>query len=202
MIRRLALLLALAAAPSLFAADTWVIDRPHSDVSFKVRHFVSNAIGRFGEFEGTVVADADKPQASSVEFKIKSASIDTDNPDRDKHLRSADFFDVEKFPEITFKSTKIQPAGTNKFNVTGDLSIHGVTKQVTLPVTFLGSMKLPNGSEKGGFETSTVINRKDYGLMWNRAIESGGFLLGEDVTISINLEVNRKKPEPAPAASK
>lgn len=201
MIRRFLLLLTLAATPSIFAADTWIIDKGHSDVSFKVRHFVSNTTGRFGDFEGTIVADAEKPQASTVEFKIKSASIDTDNADRDKHLRSADFFDAEKFPELTFKSTKVQPAGTNKFNVTGDLSIHGVTKQVTLPVTFLGSMKLPNGSEKGGFETSTVLNRKDYGLMWNRAIESGGFLLGDDVTITINLEVNRKKPEPPPAAN-
>lgn len=198
MIRRLALLLFLAAAPSLFATDTWVIDKVHSDVSFKVRHFVSNAIGRFGEFEGTIVADSDKPQASSVEFRIKSASINTDNPDRDKHLRSPDFFDVEKFPEITFKSTKVQPTGPNKFNVTGDLSMHGVTRQVTLPVTFLGSMKLPNGTEKGGFETSALVNRKDYALMWNRAVESGGFILGDDVTITINLEVNRKKPEPAP----
>src|SRR5688500_10975652 len=135
-------ILALAAGlagPAVAAPETLVIDRVHSDASFKVRHFVSNVSGRSTDFTGTIVADAAKPEASSVEFTIKTASIDTDQANRDKHLQSADFFDAEKFPEITFKSTSVKPTGKNKFDVAGNLTMHGVTKQVTLPVTYLSS---------------------------------------------------------------
>src|SRR5437660_8017562 len=114
----------LAATPLL--ADTYKVDRPHSEASFRIRHFVTKVSGRFDDFSGTIVGEASKPAASSVEFTIKSASIDTGAPDRDKHLRSADFFDAEKFPEITFKSTAIKPSDKkNVYNVTGDLTMHG-----------------------------------------------------------------------------
>lgn len=188
-------ILALAAGlagPAIAAPETLVIDRVHSDASFKVRHFVSNVSGRFTDFTGTIVADAAKPEASSVEFTVKTASIDTDQPNRDKHLQSADFFDAEKFPEITFKSTSVKPAGKNKFDVTGNLTMHGVTKQITLPVTYLGSMGAGKDA-KHGFEATTVLNRKEYGIVWNKALDGGGYVLGDDVTVTINIEAVPRK---------
>jgi polyisoprenoid-binding protein YceI len=196
--RILALLLAAASAP-LFAADTYTIDKNHSDVSFQVRHFASKVRGRFTDFDGTILADTSKPETSSVVFRIKTASIDTGNADRDKDLRSSNFFDVEKYPEITFKSTKIVPAGKDKYDVTGLLTMHGVSKEVTLPVAFLGAAKDPWGNERASFELSTKLNRKDYGINWNKALDQGGFMLGDDVDVTIDLETVKKKPE-APAA--
>jgi polyisoprenoid-binding protein YceI len=186
------LVLATGLAGSAGAAETLVIDKNHSDASFQVRHFVSNVRGRFSDFSGTINADAAKPEASSVEFTIKTASIDTAQPNRDKHLQSADFFDAEKFPEITFKSTSVKSTGKNKFDVTGNLSMHGVTKQVTLPVTYLGSVGSGKDA-KHGFETTVVVNRKDYGIVWNKAMDAGGFMLGDDVTVSVNIEANPPK---------
>jgi len=186
------LVLASGLAGSVGAAETLVIDRNHSDASFQVRHFVSNVRGRFTDFTGTIVADAAKPEASSVEFTVKTASIDTDQANRDKHLQSADFFDAEKFPEITFKSTSVKSAGKNKFDVTGNLSMHGVTKQVTLPVTYLGSAGAGKDA-KHGFETTVVLNRKDYGIVWNKAMDAGGYMLGDDVTVNINIEAAPRK---------
>jgi polyisoprenoid-binding protein YceI len=186
------LVLASGLAASPLAADTFVIDPVHSDASFQVRHFVSNVRGRFTDFTGTIVGDPAKPEASSVEFTIKAASIDTAQPNRDKHLRSADFFDAEKFPEISFKSTKITPTGKSKYDVTGALTMHGVTKTVTLPVTYLGTSG-PGKDAKFGFETTAVINRKDFGIIWNKAMDNGGYMLGDDVTVTINIEAGRKK---------
>jgi polyisoprenoid-binding protein YceI len=187
------LVLATGLAGSAGAAETLVIDKNHSDASFQVRHFVSNVRGRFTDFAGTILADAAKPEASSVEFTIKTASIDTAQANRDKHLQSADFFDAAQFPEITFKSTSVKSAGKNKFDVTGNLSMHGVTKQVTLPVTYLGSVGTGKDA-KHGFETTVVLNRKDYGIVWNKAMDAGGMMLGDDVTVSINIEANPPKP--------
>lgn len=159
--------------------------------------------GRFTDFLGTIVANPAKPEASSVEFAIKAASIDTDNENRDKDLRSANFFDVEKFPEITFKSSKVKPAGKDRYDVTGTLVMHGVSREVTLPVTFLGSVptKDRQGREgaKAGFETSLTLNRKEFDITWNRALDNGGVMLGDDVLVQINLETN--KAEPAPKAN-
>ena len=194
MIRRSAVFLFLAALASpLQAADTWVIDKNQSSAQFQVRHFVSKVGGRFTDFAGTIVADAAKPENSSVEFTVKTASIDTDQEQRDKHLRSADFFDVEKYPEITFKSSKVTPKGNNQFDVAGTLTMHGVAKPVTLPVAYLGTM-----GDKAGFETQVTLNRKDYGILWNKALDSGGMVLSDDVLITINIEAGRPKP-PAPA---
>jgi polyisoprenoid-binding protein YceI len=180
----------LAAAP--LAADTFVIDPVHSDASFQIRHFVSNVRGRFTDFSGTIVGDPAKPEAASVEFTVKAASIDTAQPARDKHLKSADFFDADKFPEITFKSTKITPTGKNKYDIAGMLTMHGVTKAVTLPVDYLGTTG-PGKDAKFGFETTTILNRKDYGIVWNKAMDNGGYMLGDDVTVTINIEASRKK---------
>jgi polyisoprenoid-binding protein YceI len=189
------LLVLLAAAFTLAAtltAETYVIDKNHSDASFQIRHFASKVRGRFADFAGTIQADPAKPEASSVEFTIKTASIDTNQPDRDKHLRSADFFDAEKFPEITFKSSKVTPAGKDKYDVTGTLTMHGVSKEVTLPVTYLGTMKDPRGSEIASFEVATKLNRKDFGMTWNKALDNGGFMLSDDVDVQISLETKKQ----------
>jgi len=186
------LALASSLAGSAAAAETLVIDRAHSDASFQVRHFVSKVRGRFTDFTGTIVADAAKPEASSVEFTVKTASIDTAQANRDKHLQSADFFDAAQFPEITFKSTKVKSTGKDKFDVTGNLTLHGVTKQITLPVTYLGSVGAGKDA-KHGFETTTTINRKDFGIVWNKAMDAGGYMLGDDVTVNINIEAAPKK---------
>src|SRR5262245_63719435 len=148
----------LAAAP-LIAADSYAVDKNHSDVSFQIRHFASKVRGRFGDFEGTIQADAAKPELSSVVFTIKTPSIDTGNGDRDKHLRSADFFDADRCSEITFKSFKITSTGKDKSDVAGTLTMRCVTKDVTLPVTYLGTAKDPRGTERASFELITKLNR-------------------------------------------
>lgn len=195
------LFLALAATPLFAQTETFGVDKNHSMAQFKVRHFTSNVIGQFRDFDAVVNLDKANPAKSSVEFTIQATSIDTGAEGRDKHLRSADFFDVEKFPAITFKSTSIAPKGKDSYDVTGDFTMHGVTKRITLPVSFLGFAKTPRG-EKAGFEVETTLNRKDYGVIWNRALDEGGFMLGDDVMVSINLELNQKlPPAPAPAAT-
>ncbi|MEP7012668.1 MAG: YceI family protein [Acidobacteriota bacterium] len=186
----------LAAGLPALAADTYTVDRAHSEVSFKIKHLLGKVPGRFDDFSGTIQFDAAKPANSSVEFAIKATSIDTANGDRDNHLRSADFFDVEKFPEITFKSTAVKEVAKNRYQVTGAFTLHGVTKTITLPVEYLGEAKMGD-NVKAGFSSETVINRKDYGIVWNKTLDSGGTLLGEDVEISINLEVGKAKPTDA-----
>lgn len=189
--------LVLGASPTL-AADTYMIDRVHSEVGFQIRHIVTKVRGRFTDFEGTIQGDRARPEASSVEIKIRAASIDTDNENRDKDLRSANFFEVEKYPEIDFKSSRIVARGQDRYEVTGTLSMHGVTKEITLPVIFLGFAKDPRGNEKAGFEAEITLGRKDFGILWNRTLDTGGLLLGDEVYVSINIEANKKKETPAP----
>ena len=182
-------LTALAALP--LRADTFTVDPAHSEVTFQIRHLVSQVRGRFNDFTGTIQMDPKNLPGSSVEFQIKAASIDTNQPDRDKHLRSADFFDAEKFPEITFKSKSIKPAGKETYNVTGTLTMHGVSKEVTLPVTYLGQASMRG--TRAGFATATTLDRKDYGIVWNHALDNGGTILGDDVKVEINLETVKKE---------
>jgi polyisoprenoid-binding protein YceI len=199
MIRRTLLVLAftaLAAGPAR-AADTLVIDRAHSEAAFSVRHLFTQVRGQFGTFEGTIHMDAVKPEASSVRFSIDAASIDTDNADRDKHLRSADFFDVASFPAITFVSSSIRATGKDRYAVTGTLTMRGVAKTLTLPVSFLGIGKDPWGNERAGFSTAVTLNRKDFGINWNKALDNGGFVLGDDVAVTIDLETIKQAPKPA-----
>jgi polyisoprenoid-binding protein YceI len=192
---------AVLVAASAFAADTFVVDRNHSEAIFQVRHFVSRVSGKFDDFAGTISVDRENPAASSVEFTIKSASINTGVADRDKHLRSADFFEAEKFPELSFKSTAIKPSSRKDvYDVTGTFTMHGVTKTITLPVEFLGFIKDPQGNERAGFTAHTTLNRKDYGVSWNRALEAGGALLSDDVGITVNIEAIKKAPAPPAAA--
>lgn len=183
---------ALAALP-VHAAEVYTIDAGHSDVSFQVRHLVTQVRGKFSDYQGTIELDPAKLENSKVEFRIKAASIDTALPDRDKHLRAEDFFFVEKYPEITFKSQQIKATGKDTYDVTGALTLRGVTKTVTLPVTFLGKVRDPWGNEKAGFATEATINRKDYGIVWNAALDNGGVVLGDDVKIAINLETQLQK---------
>jgi polyisoprenoid-binding protein YceI len=199
------LIAAIVAAPLLAqapAAETWTVDKNHSSASFKVRHMMSSVTGQFRDFDAKVNINQAAPAESSVDFTIQAASIDTGSTNRDEHLRTPDFFDVAKYPTIAFKSTSITPKSKTEFDVTGDLTMHGVTKRVTLPVTFLGFMKTQRG-EKAGFELETTLDRKDYGVIWNRNLDEGGVLLGDTVKISISLELDKKPAAaPAPAATK
>lgn len=185
---------ALAAAPA--HAATWTVDTAHSQVGFKVRHFLTQVPGHFDDFGGTVVMDEANPESSSVEFWVDTASIDTNNENRDEHLRSEDFFHVEKHPRITFVSESIRKTGDNSYDVTGKFTMRGVTKTITLPVTFLGTMDTGRGM-KAGFATETKLDRKEYDIVWNRALDAGGAVLGDEVTVEIDLEMNEQQPEAA-----
>ena len=167
---------------------TYAVDAAHSEATFTVRHLITKVRGHFAEFDGAIHFDAADPTRSDVTFTIKAASIDTNQKDRDAHLRSADFFEVETYPTITFRSTKIEAAGGDAYAVTGDFTIRDVTRSITLPVTFLGKAKDPWGNERIAFEAEYTINRKDYGLMWNAALETGGFLVGDDVKIALSVQ--------------
>jgi polyisoprenoid-binding protein YceI len=170
------------------AVRTFQVDKSHSEVDFQVRHLLTKVRGRFTDYSGTIEFDAEHPAQSKVDFTIQAASIDTAEPKRDAHLRSDDFFAAEQFPTLTFKSTKITPKGRDLYSVEGDLTIHGVTKPVVLPVTHLGTAKDPWGNEKLAFEAETTIDRKDFGLNWNAALETGGFLVGDEVKISLQIQ--------------
>jgi polyisoprenoid-binding protein YceI len=191
----------LFTASAAFAApETFQFDKSHTLVGFRIRHFVSKVEGRFKDFDGVIVLDRQNPAASKVDVTIQAASIDTGNENRDKDLRSANFFDVEKYPTITFKSTKVTPKGGDNYDVTGDFTMHGVTKTIMVPVRSGGFMKAGQG-EKAGFETlNFTLNRKDYGITWNRTLDAGAVMLGDDVEINIQVEANKKSDEAKPAA--
>lgn len=167
----------------------WNLDPAHSSADFTVRHMmVTNVRGTCGTVSGTINFDPANPEAASVEATIDVSKINTNNEDRDNHLRSGDFFDVETYPNITFKSTSVNSTGENTAEVTGDLTIRDVTKEVVLDVEFLGAGDSPFGDFRAGFEASTTINREDFGLTWNQALESGGVLVGKDVKISLDAQ--------------
>jgi polyisoprenoid-binding protein YceI len=171
---------------------TYEIDPAHSEATFQVRHLLSKVRGRFSVFSGTVELDDANPEASSVAFTIQTNSVDTNQPDRDAHLRSADFFSVDEFPELTFVSHEVSSRGDGRYDVTGALTIRGVTRIVTLPVRYLGKATDPWGQERAAFEVETSLNRSDYGLTWNAALETGGFLVGDEVHISLSLQAVAK----------
>ena len=167
---------------------TFQIDPAHSQAEFQVRHLLTRVRGRFTDISGTIDFDQAAPERSSVSFSVRTASIDTNQPDRDAHLRSDDFFAVEKHPTLTFVSTGITARGSQQYDVTGDLTIRGITKSIVLPVTYLGVAKDPWGNEKLAFETEITLDRKEYGLVWNAALETGGFLVGDDVRVSVSVQ--------------
>ena len=182
-----------AAAAPASGSHVFTIDRNHSSVNFSIRHLVSRVQGRFGDFAGTITYDPAAPEKSTVEVTVQAASIDTDTPSRDEDLKSETFFDVAKYPTLAFKSVSVQKGTGDALSLTGDLTIHGVTKRVTVPVDVLGTIPF-RGGQKAGFSTTFTIDRKDYGIVWNRALDEGGALLGDDVTVTIQLETGWKPP--------
>lgn len=184
---------------------TWKIDGSHSQVGFAVKHMMFTTVrGRFDEVEGQVVLDQTNPANSSVEVEIQTASIDTQVDARDQHLRSADFFDVENHPTLTFKSRRVEgslDSAGDTFKVVGDLTLHGETREVVLDATFEGSGKDPWGGTRVGFSAETTIDRRDFGLTWNQGLETGGVLVGHDVKIQLSIQAVQVEAEELAGAS-
>lgn len=170
------------------AIETYTVDASHSHVGFSIAHFFSRVPGRFSGIEGTITLDPDDLSTGSVSVVIDAASIDTGEVDRDRHLRSADFFAVREFPRITFESSEIRSSGENMAMIDGTLTLKGVSMPVTLEVEFLGSGPDLWGGHRSGFEARTTINRQEFGMTWNRVLDSGGVMLGDEVSILINIE--------------
>jgi polyisoprenoid-binding protein YceI len=186
--RIVALAVSLCFAGTSQAAE-YAIDPTHSSVAFKVRHLaISSVPGKFGEFKGTFSFDPANIDASKAEAQIVAGSVNTGEAKRDNHLKSGEFLDSEKFAAITFKSTKIEKVSDTEFKAIGDLAIHGVTRPVTLNVTYGGSATDPWGKERAAFLATTKINRKDFGLTWNKTLERGGLVVGEEVDITLEIE--------------
>jgi polyisoprenoid-binding protein YceI len=195
--KKLAVLLSLAPALALAAPTTWSVDPSHSQVGFAVKHLViSNVRGEFGAYQGKVVLDEADVTKSSVAATLDVNSLNTKVADRDAHLKSADFFDVAKYPSITFKSTKVAKAGPDRLQVTGELTLHGVTKPVVLDVTTSPEVKGMFGETRRAFAATTRIQRKDYGLTWNKVVEAGP-AVGDEVTIALDLEAVKDQPKAA-----
>lgn len=168
---------------------TWNIDTSHSGINLTVRHMVFAKVrGRFAHWSGSVALDTDDLTRSSVSVEIDGASIDTGVAERDKHLRSADFLDVERFPKLRFKSTRVESASDSRYRVHGDLTIRDVTRQVTLDMEYGGQAKDPWGNQRAAFTATASLNRTDFGLKWNQALEAGGVLVGERVDIELEVE--------------
>jgi len=171
------------------ALETWQLDPIHSSISFSIRHLVISKVhGRFGKWTGTVQIDNNLPFASYVQARIDAASVDTNEPQRDAHLRSADFFDVARFPEIAFAGKRVERLGEDRYQVTGELSMHGVTREVVLDAEETGRIKDPWGNNRVGFSARTAIDRKDFGLTFNQPLDTGGLMLGDKVEIAIEVE--------------
>lgn len=176
-----------------FAADKYQIDPVHSTIGFSVKHLViSNVKGNFTDFSGVIYLDDKDVKNSRVEVTIKAASINTRNEKRDTHLKSPDFLDVEKYPEITFKSKKIEMTD-NGYLIVGDLTIKGTTKEVSFPFTYFGPINDPWGNQRIGVQASLTINRQDFGVSWNKTLDNGGLVVGNDVNIEINIEAVKVK---------
>jgi polyisoprenoid-binding protein YceI len=185
----------LMTAPVVAGAATWEIDPAHSSIQFKVRHLmVSWVKGTFGSFKGHATSPTDDPTKATVEAEIDVASVDTGVEKRDQHLKTADFFDVAKYPTMTFKSKRVEAAGKG-YKVVGDLTLHGVTREVTLDVEGEGKIitNPMDGTKRAGASANTTINRKDFGLTWNKALETGGVVVGDEVYVTIEVELVRKE---------
>jgi polyisoprenoid-binding protein YceI len=179
-----------AATPTTTGITTWTVDPAHSLVEFAVKHLmISTVKGRFGDVKGTITHNEAEPAQSKVQIEISTASVDTRAEQRDAHLRSPDFFDVERFPAMKFTSKRIEGDINGEFKLIGDLTIRDQTHEVALAAEFQGRGKDPWGGERMGFEANGKINRKEFGLTWNQALETGGFVVGEDIKLSIHVEL-------------
>lgn len=180
---------------------SWNIDSSHSEINFAVRHMmISKVRGQFEKFDGTIEFDPDQPENTQVDVSIDVGSINTREVNRDKHLRSADFFDVDNFPTMTFKSTGVEITGENSARLNGDLTIRGETRPISVEVQYAGMAKSPWGTTSAGFSARTIINREDWGLNWNQALETGGWLVGKEVEIFIEVELVRQEQQEATLA--
>ncbi len=169
--------------------NRWNIDAAHSGINFSIRHMVISKVrGRFGAFSGTVELDEGDLSRSRIEAQIEATSIDTGTAQRDGHLKSADFFDAEKYPHLSFKSTRIEAEGKDRYRVTGELTIKDVTREIVLEAETTGKGTDPWGNERLGFAAHTSLDRKDFGLTWNQALETGGFLVGDRVDIELDVQ--------------
>ena len=189
-------LLALTFSAMAHAAD-YDVDPAHSSVGFNIKHMVGKVNGSFTDFSGNFSFDPKKVTEDKVDFSVKMASVNTQNEKRDKHLQSADFFEVEKYPTMTFKSKKVTAAGKEKFKIVGDLTLHGVTREETFLVDFGGIIKDPWGNMRAGFSATTTLNRKNYGIIWNKTLDAGSLMLGEDVNVSLQVEAVQKAADAA-----
>jgi polyisoprenoid-binding protein YceI len=175
------------------AKTKWVIDPAHSEIQFKVKHLViSTVTGKFDKFEGSVVSATDDFSEMEAEFSADVNSINTNQADRDGHLKSPDFFDVANHPSLTFKSTGIKKKSDSSYRLTGDLSIRGISKKIELNADFGGTVKDPWGTTKAGFELSGTISRKEFGLTWNAATETGGLVVSDEVKLIVNVELAKQ----------
>lgn len=173
---------------------SWVIDAAHTNINFTVSHMViSEVTGTFKEFQGTVSASKEDFSDALIDVTINAKSINTENQDRDNHLRSADFFDAENHPVLSFKSTGVEVKGNGRLAITGLLNLRGISKTVVLDAKFKGQAVNPWGQIVAAFKASATINRKEWGLMWNAALEAGGFLVGEEIELTLNVELNQAK---------
>jgi polyisoprenoid-binding protein YceI len=182
--------MSVAVVQPVTGRSTWAVDPVHSSVEFAVRHLMITTVkGRFTDVQGTVVLDETTPSASSADVTVQVASIDTRDPQRDAHLKSADFFEAETFPTLTFRSTAVRNWKTDGSTLIGDLTIHGVTREVALELTHEGRAKDPWGGERIGFTATTKIKRSEFGLTWNQLLETGGFAVSDDVKISLDVQL-------------
>ncbi|PLS16792.1 hypothetical protein CVD28_17125 [Bacillus sp. M6-12] len=175
------------------ANEKWVVDPTHSSVEFSVKHMmIAKVKGVFHNFNASIDADPSDLTSANIEFSVDASSIDTRNGDRDAHLKSGDFFDVEQYPNITFISTNIVKKDEDEYEITGDVTLHGVTRSETFTATFEGQGKDPWGNEKVGFSAEGKVNRSDYGLTYNAALETGGVLIGDQIKLSITIEAGKQ----------
>lgn len=187
-IRLLLLAIAFAGMAIAVQAKEYVVDPVHSSIGFSIRHLVTNVNGRFTDFKGTIDYDEATPENSSVKFTARISSINTQNEKRDADLRSSNFFDAEKFPEATFVSRKVIMIGKNKAKLIGDLTIHGITKSIVFDVDYLGEAKSPWGDLRAGFSAATTLDRRDFGIVWNKVLDNGGLLVGDEVKLHVDVE--------------
>ena len=196
-----AVALIVTTSAALAAPVKYSVDKAHTEIGFDVRHFFSKVHGRFNDFQGTIIFDDADPSKISVDATAVTASITTQNEKRDAHLKTPDFFDAEKYPTLSFKSTKVTPDGKGKYKVAGDLTMRGVTKPVVFDGEFLGAGAVnvsgQSWGSKAGFTATTVVNRKDFGISWNKTLDNGGTMLADEVTLTLNIEANQVGDETA-----
>lgn len=192
--RTLVLSILILAMASVATAADWQVDKAHSSVGFTVRHLViAKVSGQFNDFSGKFVFDTDNLAAGMAEMTVAVNSVNTNDTKRDDHLRSPDFFDVAGFPNMTFKSKSVHDVDGENFKITGDLTIRDVTKEVTFDCTFNGVMVDPWGNTKSGFSATTRVNRQDFNVKWNKSLDAGGVVVGDEVTINLELELTKEK---------